>query len=284
MKIKTQMLDLDKLADEVLAKSMKSEKDTSDNSVTPEDVSANIPDNDNEKPEETTSEEKEEREETVKKSVDTTDESSSEDSTEGTNEEEPEPEDKDEENEENEESIEKSFKSDETIKESIEASEFLESLVRLIVKSLGDAQVSLKKSQTDSQNAFEVFAKSLNANLRQGQNMQQQFEAGMQTLQKSITEQMDSMKSEVLEKLEEFSHQPASVRKSMKSVNIQDRNFQKSLGHTEGIEQLSKSQVLNTLTSELYSGNPLVQASDIISYESGAPLRPELESLVMSKH
>lgn len=284
MKIKTQMLDLDKLADEVLAKSMKSEEDTSDNSVTPEDVSANIPDNDNEKPEETTSEEKEEREETVKKSVDTTDESSSEDSTEGTNEEEPEPEDKDEENEENEESIEKSFKSDETIKESIEASEFLESLVGLIVKSLGDAQVSLKKSQTDSQNAFEVFAKSLNANLRQGQNMQQQFEAGMQTLQESITEQMDSMKSEVLEKLEEFSHQPASVRKSMKSVNIQDRNFQKSLGHTEGIEQLSKSQVLNTLTSELYSGNPLVQASDIISYESGAPLRPELESLVMSKH
>lgn len=284
MKIKTQMLDLDKLADEVLAKSMKSEEDTSDNSVTPEDVSANIPDNDNEKPEETTSEEKEEREETVKKSVDTTDESSSEDSTEGANEEEPEPEDKDEENEENEESIEKSFKSDETIKESIEASEFLESLVGLIVKSLGDAQVSLKKSQTDSQNAFEVFAKSLNANLRQGQNMQQQFEAGMQTLQKSITEQMDSMKSEVLEKLEEFSHQPASVRKSMKSVNIQDRNFQKSLGHTEGIEQLSKSQVLNTLTSELYSGNPLVQASDIISYESGAPLRPELESLVMSKH
>jgi hypothetical protein len=70
----------------------------------------------------------------------------------------------------------------------------------------------------------------------------------------------------------------------MRSVNVQDRNFQKSLGNPPAGEQLSKSEVLATLSSELYSGNPLVTPNDIIGYESGAPLRPEVQRLVMSKH
>lgn len=286
MKIGAQMLDLDKLADEVLAKSMKADdkEDTSNPEVTPEDVSANIPDNDNEKPEETTAEEKEDREEPVKKSINAADEDK-----EGTKEETPvEPEEKQPETEESEseeaEDVEKSFKDNETIQKSIEASEFLETMVEMIVKSLSDTQTTLQKSQTNSQSALDILAKSLGANLRQGEAMKQQIEAGMQSLQKSISEQMDTMKSEILAELEEFSHQPASARKSVKNVNVQERDFHKSLGQPAGDMQLSKSEVMSILNSELYSGNTMVTPTDIISYESGAPLRPEIQRLVMSKH
>lgn len=276
MKLGSQMLDLDKLASTVLAKSMSADKDKEDTSteVNPEDVSANIPDEDNKKPEETTTEEKEEREDTIKKSVDTEDSTETEDET-------------DEETKENsedeqttEEEMEKSFKSNEVIQESIEASEFLETLVETIVKSLAGMQTDLQKSQSNSNDALEILAKSLGANLRQGEVIQNQLDAGIQNLQKSISEQITTMKSEILSELTEFSHQPASLRKSVGNVAVHDRDFQKSLGTTSSVENLSKSEVLSILNTELYSGNALVTPSDIISYESGAPLRPEIEKLV----
>ena len=243
MKIGTQVLDLDKLADEVLAKSMKTDDDKdapANDKVNPEDISANIPDNDNEKPEEVTSEEKEDREEPVKKSVEAAEKKD------GDSLEKSEPEDEEpakesgedeEENEEGEE-IEKSFKSNDTIQKSIEASEFLESMVELIVKSLTDTQASLQKSQNSSADAFEVFAKSLGANLKQGEAIQQKIDSAMGDIKKSISDEIATMKSEILSELEEFSRQPASMRKSMKSVNVQERNFQKSLGSSEVGETL----------------------------------------------
>lgn len=276
MKLGSQMLDLDKLASTVLAKSMSADKDKEDTSteVNPEDVSANIPDEDNEKPEETTTEEKEEREDTIKKSVDT------EDSTETEDETDKETEKNSEDEQATEEEMEKSFKSNEVIQESIEASEFLETLVETIVKSLAGMQTNLQKSQSNSNGALEILAKSLGANLRQGEAIQSQLDIGIQNLQKSISEQITTMKSEILSELTEFSHQPASLRKSVGNVAVHDRDFQKSLGTTSGVENLSKSEVLSILNTELYSGNALVTPSDIISYESGAPLRPEIEKLV----
>ena len=278
MKLGSQMLDLDKLASTVLAKSMSADKDKEDTSteVNPEDVSANIPDEDNEKPEETTTEEKEKREDTIKKSVDTED--STETKTEDETDEETEKNSEDE--QATEEEMEKSFKSNEVIQESIEASEFLETLVETIIKSLAGMQIDLQKSQSNSNGALEILAKSLGANLRQGEAIQSQLDTGIQNLQKSISEQITTMKSEILSELTEFSHQPASLRKSVGNVAVHDRDFQKSLGTTSGVENLSKSEVLSILNTELYSGNALVTPSDIISYESGAPLRPEIEKLV----
>lgn len=293
MKIGTQVLDLDKLADEVLAKSVKTtdkEDAPADNEkVNPEEISANIPDNSNEKPDETTAEEKENREEPVEKSVGAAENSEGEEPMEKseTGNESPETAEKPaegSENSEGEEPIEKSFKSNDDIKKSIEASEFLEAVVECIVKSLTETQTTIQKSQSASEDAYEVFAKSLAANLRQGEAVQEQISTAMDDIKKSLSEEISSMKSEILGQLEEFSHQPAHMRKSMQNVNVHDKNFQKSLGQPAAGQQLSKSEVLATLTSEMYSGNPLVTANDIISYESGAPLRPEVERLVISKH
>lgn len=294
MRIGTQVLDLDKLADEVLAKSVKTtdkEDAPADNEkVNPEEISANIPDNSNKKPDETTTEEKENREEPVKKSVGSAENSEGKEpmkKSENENENEsPETTEKPAEGSENsevEEPIEKSFKSNDDIKKSIDASEFLEAVVECIVKSLTETQTTIQKSQSASEDAYEVFAKSLAANLRQGEAVQEQISTAMDDIKKSLSEEISSMKSEILGQIEEFSHQPAHMRKSMQNVNVYDKNFQKSLGHTAG-QQLSKSEVLATLTSEMYSGNPLVTANDIISYESGAPLRPEVERMVISKH
>lgn len=287
MKIGTQVLDLDKLADEVLAKSVKTtdkEDAPADNEkVNPEEISANIPDNSNEKPDETTAEEKENREEPVEKSVGAAENSEGEEPIEKSETGTAEKPAEGSESSEGEEPIEKSFKSNNDIKKSIEASEFLEAVVECIVKSLTETQTTIQKSQSASEDAYEVFAKSLAANLRQGEAVQEQISTAMDDIKKSLSEEISSMKSEILGQLEEFSHQPAHMRKSMQNVNVHDKNFQKSLGQPAG-QQLSKSEVLATLTSEMYSGNPLVTANDIISYESGAPLRPEVERLVISKH
>lgn len=300
MKLGSTMLDLDKLADEVLAKSMtEDKKELTDNEVKPEDVSANIPDEDTEKPEETTTEEKEDREEPVKKSVEASEKTPEEEEKDAEEpiekseelEKEVEPEEKSQEEPEEEEKaaepIEKSFKSDETIQKSIEASEFLSTLVELIVKSLTDTQDVISKSQSHSNTAFEIFAKSITANLQQGEANARKLESFMESMRedikKSITDEISAVRTEILDNLNEFSHQPATMRKSMKSVNVHDKDFQKSLGNPEIGEVLSKAEVMATLTSELYSGNPLVTSSDIISYESGAPLRPEVQKLVMSK-
>ena len=69
-------------------------------------------------------------------------------------------------------------------------------------------------------------------------------------------------------------------------VPIYDRDFGMSRDGVKavgGFDSLSKSQVMTILNSELYAGNQNVTAQDIISYESGAPLRPDLQSLVASK-
>ena len=94
--------------------------------------------------------------------------------------------------------------------------------------------------------------------------------------------QFDEMKGFMTQQFEELSHQPATMRKSVGNISVQDRNFAKSLAGSTGVEQLSKSEVLNKLSNMMYSGNPLVTPTDIISYESGAPLRPEVAQLIMN--
>lgn len=305
MKLGNQTVDLDKLADEVLSKSVNTTKeDTADKTVNPEDISANTPENDGEKPEEVTPEEKEEKEETpaeepVKKSEEVETEPTKEDEesedvekscscskdsikkAEDAGDEEP------DENEEDEEEIEKSlkdeFSSNENIRKSIEASDFLESVVELIVKSLANTQKAVQDSTQHSENVYEVFAKSLSANLKQTESAQKEIQGYVEDMKKSIKEEIDTVKSEIMDALDDVLHQPASMRKSMKSVSVHDKNFQKSLGAPAEGENLSKSQVLGILNSEFYSGNPLVTPQDIINYESGAPLKAELANLVRSK-
>ena len=89
-----------------------------------------------------------------------------------------------------------------------------------------------------------------------------------------------------MDSLDTSSSQPAHMRKSMVAVNVHDRDFDRSVNGVKtvgGFDTLSKSQVLGVLDNEFRSGNQNVTPSDIISYESGAPLRQDLQSLVASK-
>ena len=60
-----------------------------------------------------------------------------------------------------------------------------------------------------------------------------------------------------------------------------DKDYNRSTGG--GGESLSKSQVLSKLSDMIESGAPGVIIQDIISYESGAPLRPELAHKIHGK-
>lgn len=100
-------------------------------------------------------------------------------------------------------------------------------------------------------------------------------------LKKSIVDGLGEIKAT----LDEVLSQPVGMRKSVKNIQVMDRNFQKSLNGdaATGIENLSKSQIMDILVSEMHAGNQAVTAGDIVAYESGAPLHSGLVALVNSK-
>ena len=101
-------------------------------------------------------------------------------------------------------------------------------------------------------------------------------------LEKSVSKGFDR----IMDSLDDISCHPVSMRKSLASISVHDRDFDRSLNGQRTVDtfaSLSKSQVLDVLNNELYSGNQNVKPSDIISYESGAPLRADLQSLVERK-
>lgn len=189
-------------------------------------------------------------------------------------------EDTDDEVKENlEKSIKKNFEDNEDIKKSMDASEFLTAMTEVLAKSLTDVVFSNQISAQRSSDNDDVLAKSLHASLSLNKSMAAELTAVKEqneVLKKSITEGFDRIQ----EQLEQFSHQPVSMRKSVGNIQVQDRNFQKSLSGGQAGMNLSKSEVLAKLNNMMYSGNPLVTPQDIISYESGAPLRPEVAQLI----
>lgn len=189
-------------------------------------------------------------------------------------------EDTDDEVKENlEKAIKKNFEDNEDIKKSMDASEFLTAMTEVLAKSLTDVVFSNQISAQCSSDNDDVLAKSLHASLSLNKSMAAELTAVKEqneVLKKSITEGFDRIQ----EQLEQFSHQPVSMRKSVGNIQVQDRNFQKSLSGGQAGMNLSKSEVLAKLNNMMYSGNPMVTPQDIISYESGAPLRPEVAQLI----
>lgn len=189
-------------------------------------------------------------------------------------------EDTDDEVKENlEKAIKKNFEDNEDIKKSMDASEFLTAMTEVLAKSLTDVVFSNQISAQRSSDNDDVLAKSLHASLSLNKSMAAELTAVKEqneVLKKSITEGFNMIQ----EQLEQFSHQPVSMRKSVGNIQVQDRNFQKSLSGGQAGMNLSKSEVLAKLNNMMYSGNPMVTPQDIISYESGAPLRPEVAQLI----
>lgn len=289
MKLTKSLAELEAAADELLAKSKAAEDmqddkkkdddvnpaEISDDSVTP--VGADSAAEDKTDTDENEDVKKSEQpEEDIEKSEDTGTEDEGET-------EEDEPEDEDATPEDIEKSLKDDFEANSDIKKGMDSSEFLSAIVEVLTKSMGDIQYDLVAGNKNSQKSTDVLAKSLQAALVANQALQAENERltrRFNKLEKSVTMGFDK----VMDALDDISSQPVGMRKSM--VSVHDRDFDRSVNGVKtlgGIESLNKSQVLGILNNELYSGNQNVTASDIISYESGAPLRPDLQAIVASK-
>lgn len=184
-----------------------------------------------------------------------------------------------------EKSLKDDFQANEVIAQGMENSEFFSAVVEVLTKSLSDVQYDTMVAAKEAGAATDVLAKSMNAMIVANAALRadnERLTRRINKLEKSISQGFDK----IMDSLDEMSSQPAHMRKSMRAVNVHDKDFGASLDGVQtpgGFESLSKSQVMNILNTELYGGNPNVQATDIISYESGAPLRPDLQALVASK-
>ena len=184
-----------------------------------------------------------------------------------------------------EKDVKEDFESDELVKKSMENSEFLSSVVDILAKSMSDVQYNVHVGNKAQSAASEILAKSIQAVMTSNNTLKEENERltrRINKLEKSISAGFEK----VMDSLDELASQPAHVRKSMASVSVVDRDFDRSLNGSAvigGFESLNKSQVLAVLNNELYAGNQNVSPSDIISYESGAPLRQDLQALVVSK-
>lgn len=298
-KLTKSLAELDAAADELLAKSKAPEKlesDEKEDELKPEDISENAATSDTEDAE--TSEENaeeeasnEEDEDSVKKSCnpatkDTVTKSEVSESDEETPEEDEDEDEEEETPEEMEKSFKDDFQSDESIRLGVDQSEFLSAVVDIFSKSLGDIQYDVQSQRKSQDNASQILAKSLQTLIQSNKSMHDDNERltrRLNKLEKSFSQGFDR----IMDCLDELTTQPAHMRKSMANISVHDRDFGSSLNGqkvTGGFESMSKSEVLTVLNNELYAGNQNVTPQDIISYESGAPLRRDLQLLVASKN
>lgn len=289
-KLAKSLSDLDSLADEVLSKSIKDD----DKELKPDEISENVPDDtaDDNSPDVKDSEESEESEDKKETEEDSDDVKKSDVSKPVSEDDDEDSEDFDDEEDESEaedkEDLEKSIKSDfiseSEIKKGIDASEFLSCVVEILSKSLADAVGEIQINRDDNNHNSSILAKSLQATLRLNKSMADdvsKLKKENAELKKSIIDGL----GEIKDTLDEVLSQPVSMRKSVKNIQVMDRDFQKSLNGSADsrIENLSKSQIMDILMSEMSAGNPSVTAGDIVAFESGAPLHAGLVSLVNSK-
>lgn len=184
-----------------------------------------------------------------------------------------------------EKSLKDDFQANEVIAQGMENSEFFSAVVEVLTKSLSDMQYDTMVAAKDAGAATDVLAKSMNAMIVANAALRADNERLTRRINK-MEKSMNQGFERIMDSLDEMSSQPAHMRKSMRAVNVHDKDFGASLvgvQASKGFDDLSKSQVMTILNNELYGGNPNVQATDIISYESGAPLRPDLQALVASK-
>lgn len=176
------------------------------------------------------------------------------------------------------------FQQDEDITKGMATSEFQAALVAATAKALSDMQYDMHNVNQADNKATTVLAKSLQAVIASNQQLRadnDKLARRVSKLEKSLDKGIES----ILEAVDGLSTQPAHMRKSVNSINVHEKDFAKSVSGTgnSSFDSLTKSQVMSILTNELYANNPEVRPADIISYESGAPLRQELQTLVASK-
>lgn len=191
-------------------------------------------------------------------------------------------EDEAEEKEELAKSFQSTFEQNPDIQKSIDASAFLSAVTEILSKSMADVCYDIRKNADHVDGSSEVLAKSLQASLQLNKSMAEEIDvlkSQNAILKDSIEKSFADFKDFMEGRFEEFSHQPSTMRKSLGAVNVHERNFAKSLDLGAGMN-LSKSEVLAKMSNLVMQGNPIVTSQDIISYESGAPMRPEVSQLI----
>ena len=301
-KLNKSLGELDKAADELLAKS---ENNSSDENIDPKEIAQGATSdeeeqNGEEKQEENNEEGQEpeapkedeegkgtEGEEDVQKSNCSSDikkgdgEEPSKDDGEAEGQEPTEPDEEEQEGEdEATKSMKNDFETDKLIKSMMAESEFITSIVDILAKSMGRIDNRVERQGESYNEVSDVLAKSLNAVIASNKTLRTENDKltrRINSLEKSMTEGF----GKILDSLDEISTQPI-MRKSVQSLQVQDKDFNQSIGvqSNRGFDSLSKAEVLNILSSELSKGNTDVTSMDIISYESGAPIRPELKMLI----
>ena len=165
-------------------------------------------------------------------------------------------------------SLEEPAKDSETLEKSSGGIEFLDEKFEDINTAVNSLANVLQKSMIEQDDTMTVFAKSFTAIA--------QTNALMADMMKSVNSQV----TEFNQRMTILEGQP-QMRKSFGDINMFDKNFQKSSGLPQ--TQLSKSQISDILSDELFKGNPNVTKQDILSIESGAPLRSEVQLLLQNR-
>lgn len=181
--------------------------------------------------------------------------------------------------------MEDNFQADDDIAQGVQSSEFQAAVVASLAKALGEIQYDIYTNSKANGQISSIFAKSMKVLIDANQSLRAEndkLSRRVNKLEKSFNSGFDSL----IDAIDSLSVQPAHSRKSVSSINVHDRDFNKSLNGAGGVsdfDSLSKSQVMDVLNNELYSGNQSIRPADIIAFESGAPLRPELKTLVVNK-
>lgn len=276
------LMKLDELADELLEKSLKKAeedvepKESNDNDLKAEDVIEDETSNSNEDEKELEEDKKSEPKDGEKSEPKEDEKELDEDETSISKEDEKElEEDEKSESKDEEKELEKSTET-EVIEKSVNNSRAFADAIEVLHKSITD--MGSANNTTDG-----ILAKSLISLINANNSLKEEnhtLNERLDSIEKSMGEKFDTL----LDAVESMANQPANMRKSMKNVHVHDRDFAKSLnGNVNKFDSLSKSEVLGILNDELYNNNPSVTVSDVIGFESGAPLRPELKALVENK-
>lgn len=200
-------------------------------------------------------------------------------------------EDEDCDDEDDEDEVKKSFLNNKELAKGMQNSEFYGALVSVMSDALSKSFNKLNDMQDTSNKSSDILAKSLMATIEMNKSLGQQvvkLKRDNKVMSRNITKSLEDIKESIAElgemkdMLESMASQP-QVRKSVGNISVMERNFQKSINGQGADMNLSKSEVLGILNDELFKGNPMVTAQDIIGYESGAPLRQELMGLIANK-
>lgn len=158
-----------------------------------------------------------------------------------------------------------------SVADALEVSAFLSEMTSSLNKSLDDLQKCINDSDESNQGALGTFAKSFLA-IVDSQKALMDSNNTLGELVKSMNATIDSLSK----RIEDIEEQP-TMRKSVRDINVHSKDFSKSISSDK--TELSKSQKLDIMNDLLRKGDTVVPM-DIIGYETGSPLRPEVEEKI----